>query len=193
MTGILPVMRLIPLLFLLSMVFPAWVVRANADVWAEARAPGAVLMMRHAIAPGTGDPAEFDLADCATQRNLDARGRAQARAVGAMLASRGAIPDRILTSEWCRTRDTAVLLGLGEPEALPALNSFFGDRPNEPRQTSELRRFLSEEGKGMRLLLVTHQVNITALTGLVPRVGEIIVLSRDTYGRLSVAGRIPPP
>lgn len=193
MQAILQAMRLIRLFFLVLMLWPAVAVQARADVWAEAREPGAVLMMRHANAPGTGDPPGFDLGDCATQRNLDARGRAQARDVGAMLAARGAVPDRVLTSEWCRARDTAALLGLAAPEAFPALNSFFGDRPNEPMQTTELRRFLAEQDGGQRLLLVTHQVNITALTGLVPRSGEIVVLSRDDYGRLTVAGRIPPP
>jgi phosphohistidine phosphatase SixA len=166
---------------------------ARADAWAAARATDAVLMMRHANAPGTGDPDGFALGDCTTQRNLDARGRAQARAVGAALVARGARPDRVLTSEWCRARDTAELLGFGTPEPLPALNSFFGDRPNEPAQTAALRRFLAEDSAGERLILVTHQVNITALTGLVPRSGEIVVLSRDAYGRLAVAGRIPPP
>jgi phosphohistidine phosphatase SixA len=186
-------MRLIRFIFLLMMLGPAAVLEARADAWGFAREPDAVLMMRHANAPGTGDPPGFALGDCATQRNLDARGRAQARAVGAALVARGARPDRVLTSEWCRARDTAALLGFGTPEPLPALNSFFGDRPNEPAQMAELRRFLAEEGLGERLLLVTHQVNITALTGLVPRAGEIVVLSRDSYGRLAVTGRIPPP
>ncbi|QYK43319.1 MAG: histidine phosphatase family protein [Paracoccaceae bacterium] len=164
-----------------------------ADVWQAARDPGAVLIMRHAIAPGVGDPPEFRLDDCATQRNLDQRGRLQARAIGRMLAVRGLQPDRILTSQWCRARDTAQFLGLGEPEAFPVLNSFFGDFPNEPAQTAALRRFLAEGDLRARLLLVTHQVNITALTGLVPRAGEIVVLSRDGFGRIAVAGRIPPP
>ena len=166
---------------------------ARADAWAAAREPGAVLMMRHATAPGTGDPAGFRLGDCATQRNLSEAGRAQARRIGAALAAAGIRPDRVLTSEWCRARDTAVLLGLGAPQDWPVLNSFFGERPNEPEQTAALRRFLTEEAAGERLVLVTHQVNITALTGLVPRSGEIVVLSRDDLGRVSVAGRIPPP
>lgn len=186
-------MWLLRLIFLAGVLGPFAAPAARADAWVAALEADAVLMMRHAIAPGTGDPEGFTLGDCATQRNLDARGRAQARAVGAALAARGARPDRVLTSEWCRARDTAALLGFGPPEPLPALNSFFGDRPNEPAQTAALRRFLAEDSAGQRLMLVTHQVNITALTGLVPRSGEIVVLTRDAYGRLSVAGRIPPP
>lgn len=166
---------------------------ALAEAWAAAREPGAVLLLRHATAPGTGDPADFRLEDCATQRNLNAAGRTQARRIGAALAAAGAVPDRILTSQWCRTRETAELLGLGPVADWPVLNSFFGEMPNEPAQTLELRRYLAEEAAGERLLLVTHQVNITALTGIVPRSGEIVVMSRDDLGRLSVAGRIPPP
>lgn len=166
---------------------------APAEGWAAAREPGAVLLMRHANAPGTGDPAGFRLDDCATQRNLDAAGRTQARRIGAAIAARGIVPDRVLTSRWCRARDTADLLGLGAPQDWPVLDSFFGQMPNEPAQTEELRRFLAEEASGERLVLVTHQVNITALTAIVPRSGEIVVLSRDSLGRLAVAGRIPPP
>ncbi|MFN3970979.1 MAG: histidine phosphatase family protein [Gemmobacter sp.] len=166
---------------------------AAADPWQAARQPGAVLMLRHAIAPGTGDPPGFRLDDCSTQRNLDALGRAQARAIGAELARRGLRPDRVLTSAWCRARDTAALLGFNPPEELEALNSFFGDRPNEPAQTAALRRFLAEEDPEARLVMVTHQVNITALTGLVPRSGEIVVILRDAEGGLEVAGRIAPP
>lgn len=182
-------MMLRALLLVLLSVLPA---AAAADVWQAARAPGSVLLLRHAIAPGTGDPAGFRLGDCSTQRNLDARGRAQAVAIGRRLAAAGIRPDRVLTGEWCRTRETAVLLGLGEPEDWSVLNSFFGDWPNEPAQTAALRRYLSEADPAERILMVTHQVNITALTGIVPRLGEVIVLSRDAQGRISVVGRIPP-
>ncbi|HMO73647.1 MAG TPA: histidine phosphatase family protein, partial [Paracoccaceae bacterium] len=157
---------------------------ALADAWVAAREPGAVLLMRHAHAPGTGDPAGFRLEDCATQRNLNSAGRAQARRIGAAITARGIVPDRVLTSQWCRARETAALLAVGTPKDWPVLNSFFGEMPNEPAQTTALRRFLSEEAAGERLVLVTHQVNVTALTGIVPRAGEIVVLSRDDLGRL---------
>ena len=166
---------------------------ALADAWVAAREPGAVLLMRHAHAPGTGDPAGFRLEDCATQRNLNSAGRAQARRIGAAITARGIVPDRVLTSQWCRARETAALLAVGTPKDWPVLNSFFGEMPNEPAQTTALRRFLSEEAAGEGPVLVPRQGHITALTAIVPPAGEIVVLSRDDLGRLSVAGRIPPP
>ena len=96
-----------------------------ANDWDALTEPGAFAIMRHALAPGTGDPADFRLDDCTTQRNLDARGREQARAIGAAFRDRGITFDVVLTSQWCRTRETAELLGLGEVVEAPALNSFF--------------------------------------------------------------------
>jgi phosphohistidine phosphatase SixA len=180
-------MRLILMLLSLLLATPA-----AADAWEAARAPGAVLMMRHALAPGTGDPEGFRLDDCATQRNLNAQGRAQAQAVGRMLAQRGAVPDGVLTSRWCRARETAALLGFGAPQDLPALDSFFADRGQGPAQTAALRAYLAATPQ-RRLILVTHQVNITALTGVTPASGEIVVLARGRGGAVEVAGRIPPP
>ena len=73
-----------------------------------------VLMLRHANAPGTGDPAQFQLRDCATQRNLDDSGRAQARAIGAWLRSKGIAKAQVYSSQWCRCLETAALLGIGQ-------------------------------------------------------------------------------
>ncbi|MEM6421797.1 MAG: histidine phosphatase family protein, partial [Pseudomonadota bacterium] len=94
--------------------------------------------MRHALAPGTGDPAAFELRDCATQRNLDARGRAQAVATGQMIRDAGIRIDAVLSSQWCRCLDTARLLDLGPVIEEPALNSFFRDRARGRPQTDDL-------------------------------------------------------
>lgn len=164
---------------------------AAAD-WPAARAPGAVILFRHAIAPGTGDPPGFRLDDCATQRNLSDEGRAQARAMGEALRAAGVRPARVLTSQWCRTRETAELLGFGPPEDLPVLNSFFADRAGGPAQTAALRRVIAALPQGETVVMVTHQVNITALTGVTPASGEGVVLDRGA-GEPLVAGRLPPP
>ena len=81
--------------------------------FARLTGPGIVAILRHAFAPGTGDPATFALDDCATQRNLDAQGREQARKIGAAIRAAGATVDRVITSQWCRCRDTARFLDLG--------------------------------------------------------------------------------
>jgi phosphohistidine phosphatase SixA len=161
---------------------------AAANDWSALERPGAIALMRHALAPGTGDPARFDVTECSTQRNLDDRGRAQARRIGAALRDRGVAFDGVWTSQWCRCRDTADLLDLGDVTEAPALNSFFQARQREAAQTRETLRLIAEAG-GRRLMLVTHQVNITALTGVFPRSGEIVVAElRD--GALQVTGRI---
>ena len=147
--------------------------------------------MRHATAPGTGDPAEFRLGDCGTQRNLSAVGRDQARAIGTRLREAGVVPDVVATSQWCRARDTAELLALGPPEDWPEINSFFAGRGDRGAQTEATLARLAALPEEAVVLLVTHQVNITALTGIVPQSGEIIVTRRDG-GALSVVGRLPP-
>ena len=150
--------------------------------------PGVVALMRHALAPGTGDPTGFDPGDCSTQRNLDARGRAQARRTGAALRAAGVSFDAVWTSQWCRSRDTATLMDMGTVEEKPPLNSFFAGRGDRAAQTAATLDLVSDMPDGARLLLVTHQVNITALTGLGVASGEIIVTRRTGEG-LEPVGR----
>ena len=169
---------------------------ARADEGALLAALGegrAVALMRHATAPGTGDPAGFRLDDCTTQRNLSGEGRAQARATGARLRAAGMTGARVYSSQWCRCLETARLLGLGAVTELPALNSFFGDRAREPRQTAALAAFLRDRPPGAPLILVTHQVNITALTNGFARSGEIVLVALPLADQPAVLGRIAPP
>jgi len=162
----------------------------SAEAWAALQEPGTVAIMRHALAPGTGDPADFTLGDCGTQRNLNAAGRRQARAIGAAFRDHGIEVDKVLTSQWCRCRDTARLLDLAPVEPFPALNSFFEDRSTADAQTQELRRFLAEQPGSRKLVLVTHQVNITALTGVFPASGEVVVIEAADDGEVTVRGRV---
>lgn len=164
--------------------------RSQEAAWAALAEPGTVGIMRHALAPGTGDPEDFRLGDCATQRNLDDRGRAQARAIGAAIRERGIAVDRVLTSQWCRCRETAELLGLGPVEDFPALNSFFEDRSTRGEQTAAVRAFLRRLDPATKALLVTHQVNITALTGRFVSSGELFVIRMGEDGQVSVLGEV---
>ena len=155
-------------------------VPAQADSWDAFSEPGAIAIMRHALAPGTGDPANLTIDDCSTQRNLDERGRDQARAIGAALRERGITFDAVLSSQWCRTRETADLLGLGPVKEASPLNSFFRDFSTRDQQTIATRDLIAEtEG---RLMLVTHQVNISALTGRGTRSGEILIIRLTETG-----------
>jgi phosphohistidine phosphatase SixA len=176
----------------LSAVLVALAGTAAADeaAWAALEKPGRIALMRHALAPGTGDPANFALGDCSTQRNLNAAGRAQARAVGAAFRERGIAVDRVRTSQWCRCRDTAELLDLGPVAAFPALNSFYRNRATAEAQTRKTREFLASVPEDERVVLVTHQVNITALTDRFPAAGEVLVIDVDDAGTVKTLGSI---
>lgn len=178
---------LFALLILLS--GPALAETADRAGWDALRRDGAVALIHHARAPGIGDPPGFLLTDCATQRRLSPDGEAQARALGRRLRDEGVVVGRVLSSRWCRCLDTA-RLAFGAAEPFPALDSFFGDRGREPEQTAALRDLIGGwKGPGA-LILVTHQVNITALTGLVPSEGEILVVRAGADRKIALAARI---
>ena len=166
--------------FVLVLVLAGGATRAAScdDGWsALGDGEGKALLIRHAEAPGTGDPPDFRLEDCATQRNLSAEGLAHATALGRALRERGVRVGRVLTSQWCRARDSARLMDVGPVEDAPALNSFFDERTARAERTAALRDLVRGWRGPGALVLVTHQVNIAALTGLSPAAGEMIVLS----------------
>ena len=153
---------------------------------------GMVLMLRHALAPGTGDPAGFRLEDCSTQRTLNQTGRDQARAIGAALRRAGITEARVFSSQWCRCLSTAELLGVGPVQDLPALNSFFGpNRSMRDERMRALRAFLADQPTdGGPIVLVTHQVTVTALTGDFVRSGEGRLLKLNGSGAPEVVGSV---
>ena len=166
----------------------------NDALWEDLKSGSAFAIMRHALAPGTGDPDELDLNDCTTQRNLSDEGRKQAASIGAGFVRKGIIKARVYSSEWCRCRETAELLGIGTVVVLRSLNSFFRFPERREGQIGALTKWLAEalaENKGSGpLVLVTHQVTITALTGVYPRSGEIVVARRDANGAITVLGSL---
>jgi phosphohistidine phosphatase SixA len=158
--------------------------------WLEVRS-GTVVLFRHANAPGVGDPQGMKLGDCKTQRNLDDEGRAQARRIGATFRERAIEVGAVLTSRWCRARDTAEEAFPGRAREEPAFDSFFADRDEAPQRTADARRVIDAwRGPGV-LVVVTHQVNITAITGRVVRSGEGIVLRRQGKA-MAVVGSVVP-
>ena len=149
-----------------------------------------MVVLRHARAPGTGDPPNFRLGDCSTQRNLSSEGRKQAARLGERLRAAGLASTTVYSSQWCRCLETALNLAAGPVVELPALNSFFEASDRERGQTEALRAWIASADLSRPVVLVTHQVNITALTGVVPAEGEILILRRDS-GKLSVVERFP--
>ncbi|MBX9469300.1 MAG: histidine phosphatase family protein [Rhizobium sp.] len=125
--------------FLLTSLFAlAGGAAAAADPWEALRSGDAFVLLRHAIAPGTGDPPGMRIGDCDTQRNLSADGRAQAERIGQLFRDNRIRQVSVFSSQWCRCVDTAELLGLGPVTEQPLLNSFFGGRADGREQTEGL-------------------------------------------------------
>lgn len=163
---------------------------ASEVAWQALRAGGTVALMRHSRAPGVGDPPDFRLNDCATQRNLSTEGREEARRIGEQFRRRQVHVERVLSSRWCRALETARLAFGDRVEAYPALDSFFAGRDRQDDQTRALRSLVEKwQGSGT-LVLITHQVNITALTGVFPSESEILVLKPETNGGFGIVDRI---
>jgi len=152
---------------------------------------GHVLMIRHAVAPGTGDPDNFRISDCSTQRNLSDQGRGQARHIGQWLRLRGIGSSRVYSSQWCRCLETARLLDLGPVVELPALNSFFQRLQDREPNLAALRAFISEQpADGALIVLVAHSVTITGITGKSVSSGEGAVIRLKGDGGFEVLGRL---
>jgi broad specificity phosphatase PhoE len=162
---------------------------ASADeaTWALLKSGGQVVIMRHAATlPNVPDTLGTG---CSTQRNLSEAGREDARRIGAAFRAHDIAVEDVRASVWCRCMDTA-RLAFGTVTNWPALDSIFRDRSREAAQTREVRELIRGHSGGT-LVLVTHQVNITALTGLFPDEGEMLVLTPRGEGFV-VAGRIKP-
>lgn len=158
--------------------------------WALLREGGQIVLLRHAAAPGTGDPAGFDIADCSTQRNLSGRGRQQAEKIGALFAARAGDPERVLTSRYCRARDTArIAFEDAQVEDFPPLDQLPSDEASAAEANAAvLEEIRSYSGSG-NLVMVTHLENIRALTGISPREAEAVLVAPGEKG-LRVLARI---
>jgi len=177
-------------ILLLSGIASAQINADEAALWKALASRNHFALLRHALAPGTGDPAHFKIGDCTTQRNLSDRGRRQAVEIGKRFRSAGITGAQVYSSQWCRCLETAELLAFGKVHELPVLNSFFQNFAREEEQTRSLRQWLLEQALSTPLVLVTHQVNITAFTGIFPRSGELVIVKREQNGEFSVAGTI---
>jgi phosphohistidine phosphatase SixA len=150
-----------------------------------------VLLIRHATAPGMGDPEGFRLGDCATQRNLSDGGREQARAIGDWLRDHGIERAHVYSSQWCRCLETAELLDLGPVVELPGLSSFYERPQDREPNLAAIRDFLkARPPRGELLILVTHQVTISALTGEHTASGHGVLATLGQGGALRTVGRI---
>ena len=138
-----------------------------------------VVFMRHALAPGFGDPANFTLENCATQRNLDSVGRKQAMEIGAEIRRSATNFNEVLSSEWCRCQETTNLLGLEKWAPFSGLNSFFQDFADKNVVLKKLEQKIRRLQPGVTLM-VTHQVVITSVTGQAVGSSEFIAFNTRT-------------
>ena len=139
---------------------------------------GNVLLIRHTLAPGFGDPQNFDFNDCSTQRNLDGEGREQAFRIGEKIKAAGIKFSKLYSSQWCRCLETAEYMNLGEITVEPGLNSFFqGIVPKDKTLSILQKRLESVEAKQELVLMVTHQVTITAVTGITVSSGGAVAFN----------------
>ena len=154
---------------------------------------GYVLLLRHTLAPGVGDPENFKLNDCATQRNLSEVGRQDAKEVGESLKRREIRIFRVESSRWCRAKETAQLLNLGKVKLNKNLDSLFeeSDIANHPATKQVRKRILNHRNKVGLLILVGHYVNIGALTGVGVDSGEGVLVKADSKGVLKAFGLTP--
>lgn len=160
------------------------------DAWKALRAGGHIALMRHADAPGGfGDPPGFRVEDCATQRNLSEKGRADAAKIGARLKREGIAFGKILSSPWCRCMDTATLLNLGPVEAEATFGNVVVLRDQRDALTAGGRALIAKWNGPSNLLVVTHGANILALTGVSPASGETVIVKRGG-GRAEPVGRL---
>jgi phosphohistidine phosphatase SixA len=159
---------------------------SRAQLLAVWRQSGGVLLIRHAATEsGLGDPLGFVIGQCRTQRKLSEAGRQASRALGAWLQAQNFKPDAVRSSQWCRCQDTA-RLAFGAYEDWPALNSTFAGQGDSAAQQQALRERLQALPAGLTEVWVTHQVNMTGLTGAYPGMGEGFLVDRQ--GRLLARG-----
>ena len=151
-----------------------------------------MLLVRHSAAgPGLGDPPGFKLDDCASQRNLTEEGRAHAKRLGEWIRRERVPIERVYTSPWCRCRDTATL-AFGKGETWEPLSSFFDLPHREPELSESTRKRIASYGvrkPAGNVVMVTHNVNIAALTKLSVASGEVVAVRPDGCCSLKVVGR----
>jgi phosphohistidine phosphatase SixA len=163
--------------------------------WDALRGDGHVALIRHAAAPGVGDPPGYRLDDCKTQRNLSDAGRAAARALGDRFRAERVKVGKVIASQWCRSRQTAELMDLGPVEDAPAFNNVFVLRDQRDRITAQGQAVIAAWRGPGTLVVATHGDNIRALMGSNPREGEVVVVKPDpsATSKFRLIGRIPPP
>ena len=165
---------------ILLITFIALTVSVKADLKKNLEEGGKLIFIRHAYAPGNGDPQNFNLNDCLTQRNLSDRGRKQAKIIGNIFSKTNVSLSGIFSSEWCRCKETASI-AFSEFETKKFLNSFYSAQfaNNRKKQVKEFENFLKKWNKKDNLIFVTHYVVISEILNYAPSSGEIVIADKN--------------
>ena len=171
----------VPHIFFLALISLILNISSSYADWQPAKEGNKIILIRHSIAPGSGDPSNFEIDDCKTQRNLSQKGIDQSKRIGKLFKKNQIKIDQVLSSQWCRCKDTAKY-AFNNFEEFSALNSTFQSPydKNEKKQIKTLRDYIQKwSGNGGNLVLVTHYVIITAITDVAPRSGEIVIIDKN--------------
>jgi len=152
----------------------------NQNMINELKQGGKLIFIRHAIAPGGGDPINFDIKKCSTQRNLSVSGRKQASEIGSFFKNNNILIDKVYSSEWCRCKETA-LIAFNKFETKNFLNSFFSSKfaKNKDSQIEKLKKFINNWDGKNNVIFVTHYVVISEILNYAPLSGEIVISNKE--------------
>lgn len=190
--------KLLLVALLATAIFPQGAQARDLAIWDQIQGTtpkGYVLLMRHALAPGIGDPANFKVNDCSTQRNLNEEGRQDAREIGKWLQRREVKIFRVESSRWCRAEETARLLNIGKVVLNKNFDSLFQDADpiNDPQTANMKKRIANHRNVNGLLVLVGHSVNIQALTGVSLESGEGVLVRANAQGVIKILDYSPKP
>jgi len=181
-------MKYIKLLFLILIIaFYSGKSFSNYSLINQLQEGGKIIMIRHAYAPGTGDPDKFSIKDCSTQRNLNDNGISQAKQIGNFFTENKIPIDQVLSSEWCRCKDTA-FFAFKKFKTISSLNSFYDIRfqKNKDKQINELKNLIKSWNGQKNIILITHYVVIRELLSTSTVSGEIVITDK----KFNILGRI---
>ena len=169
-------------LFLLIFISISFTVKADLDnkLEKQLKKGGNLIFIRHAYAPGGGDPENFIISDCSTQRNLNEDGKNQSKRIGQFFIENDILIDKVLSSEWCRCKDTAQI-AFTNFETKNFLNSFFSAQfaSNKNQQIRDLKKYVKNWQSDKNLVLVTHYVLISEILNYTSSSGEIVISDKN--------------
>ena len=153
---------------------------SNDKIISKLQSGGNIVFIRHAIAPGNGDPENFNIKDCSTQRNLSEEGINQSKKIGVFFKKNNINIDKVLSSEWCRCKDTAKY-AFKNFSTFEGLNSFYDPRfkKYKIKQINDLKRYIKEWESPDNLILITHYVVISEILNKGVSSGEIIITDKN--------------